>query len=42
MNALVSFNVKQILPVKYVLIKQIADLPFVGHFRFRSLIFNPC
>ena len=42
MNALVSFHVKQILPVKYVLIKQITDLPFVGHFGFRSLIFSPC
>ena len=42
MNALVSCHVKQIRLVKYVLIKQITDLPFVGHFGFRSLIFSPC
>ena len=42
MNALVSFHVKQILPVKYAFITQITDLPFVGHFGFRSLIFSPC
>ena len=32
--------VKPILTVKYMLIKQIIDLPFVGHFGFRSLIFS--
>ena len=35
-----TYSVKQILPVKYVLIKQITDLPFVGRFGFRSLIFS--
>ena len=42
MNAFVSYHVKQIFPVKYVFIKQIIDLPFVGHFGFRTLIFSPC
>ena len=42
MNALVSYHVKQILPVKYVFIKQNTDLPFVSHFGIRSHIFSPC
>ena len=42
MNTLVSFIVKLILPEKYMPIKKITDLPFVGHFGFRSFIFSPC